>query len=260
MHDRCDERSGERLSASLASPAMGFRDRFFTAKTARAILSWRILAGIASTVVLGVLGVNLVVALLAGVAVYTGLVLLGMPRQRTRPPLDPFTVGEPWRQFVHATQRSGTRLRETIGGVGAGPLHDKLATIGEKLDQALADTWEIARRGDEIDDTIRRLDPPALRSRLDTMRSRNAGEPAGELEAAITSLEGQLATAERLRQLSERAQGRLRLTQVRVDELVARASEIAVGAGDTDEYAHDVDDLLVELESLRLAVEETRDS
>ena len=237
---------------------MGFRDRFFTAKTARAILSWRILAGIAVAAGLALVDVNLGIALLAGVAVYAGLVLLGMPRGPGRRALDPFSVGEPWRQFVHATQRSGTRLRETIQGVEAGPLRERLAGIGERLDQALAETWEIARRGDEIDDTIRRLDPPALRSRLETLQQRAGTDPDGELGAAIASLESQLATADRLKQLSERAQGRLRLTQVRVDELVARASEIAVGAGDTETYAHDVDDLVVELEGLRLAVEETR--
>ncbi len=238
---------------------MGFRDRFFTAKTARAILSWRILAGIAVVAGLALVDVNLGIALLAGVAVYAGLVLFGMPRQPGRRALDPFSVGEPWRQFVHATQRSGGRLRETIQGVEAGPLRDRLTDIGTRLDQALAETWEIARRGDEIDDTIRRIDPPALRSRLATMKSRTADDTAGELDAAITSVESQLATADRLKQLSERAQGRLRLTQARVDELVARASEIAVGAGDTEAYAHDVDDLVVELEGLRLAVEETRD-
>ena len=63
-----------------------------------------------------------------------------------------------------------------------------------------------------------------------------------------------------MKEKSAQTAGKLRLTQTRLDELVARAAEVSVGSGDTDAYQHDVDDLVIELESLRLAVEETRRS
>ena len=82
--------------------------------------------------------------------------------------------------------------------------------------------------------------------------------PSDDLAAAITSVEGQLASADRLKELSAQTAGRLRLTQTRLDELVARTAEVSIGASDTDAYAHDVDDLVIEIEAMRLAVEDTR--
>ena len=49
---------------------------------------------------------------------------------------------------------------------------------------------------------------------------------------------------------------KMRLSQARLDELVARAAEVSIGATDTTEFSDDVDDLVMELEGLRLAVQE----
>ena len=75
----------------------------------------------------------------------------------------------------------------------------------------------------------------------------------------MQSVESQLASAERLRELSSSTAERLRLTQVRLDELVARAAEVSVGRTDTTTYEHDVDNLVIELEGLRQAVAETNE-
>ena len=72
----------------------------------------------------------------------------------------------------------------------------------------------------------------------------------------MASVESQLASADRLKQLSASTADHLRLTQARLDELVARAAEVSVGASDTDRFAHDVDDLVLELEGLHQAVRE----
>lgn len=170
---------------------------------------------------------------------------------------DPFTVGEPWRQFVQAAKTSAGRLHTTIEGTSPGPLRDRMTKIVGRLDDGLAETWAIARRGDQIDDTVRRLDPTALRSKLELLESRQEASPNDDLSSAISSVRSQIDSTDRLKLESERTADRLRLTQTRLDELVARAAEVSIGAGDTDEYAHDVDDLVIELESLRLAIEET---
>jgi hypothetical protein len=236
---------------------MGLRDRFFTATTARAILSWRILLGAAAGVVAGLLGVPLLGAAAIAAGVYVGAVAVSMPKPAPRARLDPFALSEPWRQFVQGAQRSKRQLTDTVRAARTGPLRDRLQSIVDRLDQAIAESWQIARRGDEIDSAVRGLDPTRLRSRLDTLKTQSASAPSDDLAAAIASVESQLASADRLKALSATTADRLRLTQARLDELVVRAAEVSVGASDTTAFAHDVDDLVLELEGLRLAVQET---
>ena len=235
---------------------MGLRDRFFTATTARAILSWRILLGAAAGVIAALLGVPWYGAAVIGAVVYAGAVAVSMPKPAPRVRLDPFALSEPWRQFVQGAQRSKRQLTDTVKAARAGPLRDRLQGIVDRLDKAIAESWQIARRGDEIDGVVRGLDPTRLRSRLDTLQAQSAAESSENLTAAIASVESQLASADRLKKLSANTADRLRLTQAQLDELVSRAAEVSVGASDTTEFAHDVDDLVLELESLRLAVQE----
>lgn len=235
---------------------MGLRDRFFTARTAGAILSWRILLGAAAGVVASLIGVAWPVAAVIGAAVYAGAVAVSMPKRPARPQLDPFSVSEPWRQFVQAAQRSKRHLADTVRSAQAGPLRDRLQSIADRLDQAIAESWQIARRGDEIDSAVRRLDPTRLRSRLVSLEAQAASGASEDLEAAINSVQSQMATAERLKALSATTADKMRLSQARLDELVSRAAEVSIGATDTTEFSDDVDDLVMELEGLRLAVQE----
>jgi hypothetical protein len=229
---------------------VGFRDRFYTPQTAKAILGWPILLGIGVAVCSILLGFSPIVGIGGGVLAYGLAVFIAVPRdQRVR--IDPFTVHEPWRQFVQGAQRSATKLHQTVEAVSPGPVQDRMASIVAKLDHGLDETWQIARRGHDIDQAIHRLDPTALRSKLDTLQQQGATK-------AIASVESQLESVDRLKAQSTKATSTLRLAQTRLDELVARAAEVSVGAGDTDAYEHDVEDLVVELEGLRQAVQETR--
>lgn len=198
-----------------------------------------------------VISVGVAIAVAIGVALFMSL----QSDRRSR--LDPFTVGEPWRQFVQGAIRSSTKLHQTIDRADPGPLKDRMDSIADRLDDGLEETWKIARRGDEIDSSIRRLDPTALRTKLATLQERSASRPTPDIDAAIVSVENQLESVRRLELESEKTADRLRLTQTRLDELVSRAAEVAIGAGDTDAYEHDVDDLVIELEALRQAVDET---
>lgn len=237
---------------------MGLRDRFFTPATARAILSWRILLGAGVGLALGLAGLPIGIAIGVGVAIYAASVGAAMPRPAGRPAIDPFVLGEPWRQLVQRAQGSARQLRETVERAAPGPLRDTLGTVVEQVDRAIEEAWAIARRGDEIDDAVRRLDPTALRSRLSTAERRAAGDPGPDTEAAVESVRRQLESADRLRQQAEDTAASLRLTQTRLDELVAQANEVLVGAVETDAYEREVDDLVVRLEALHQAVEETR--
>lgn len=236
---------------------MGLRDRFYTPTTARAILSWRILLGVGVAAATIVAGLAWPVGIGIGAGVYAASVAAAMPRGPQRPRIDPFAISEPWRQFVQGAQRSATRLHQTVDAAADGPLKERMQSIVSQVEHGLDETWRIARRGDELDATVRHLDPTALRSKLESLEARAANEPSAEIEQAIESVEGQLASTNRLKERSAQTANTLRLAQTRLDELVTRAAEVSIGAGDTDAYEHDVEDLVVELEGLRLAVEET---
>jgi hypothetical protein len=242
---------------------MAFRDRFYTPATAKAILSWRIGLGAAFGVVVGLLGVAVPIAIVAGVAVYAVSVLLAMPHGSrlggsTSPTIDAFVLSEPWRQLVQSAQGSQRKFRETITEVPSGPLRQQLDAISARLDHGLAEAWRVAKAGDDIDDVVRKLDPPTLRSKLATAEQRASADPSPENTAAAVSVREQLESADRLKQQSDETVATLRLTQAQLDVLVARAAEVRIGAADTDSYAAEVGELVLKLEALRQAVEETR--
>lgn len=239
---------------------MSFRDRFYTAQTAKAMLSWRLFAAVAAAIAAVLLSVHWGIALVIGLAVYGGLVALAMPKPPGRIAIDPFAVSEPWRRFVTAAQRSGRNVHETVNRTDDGPLKVRMYEITQRLDAGLAEVWKVALRGDEIDDAVRRLDPTALRSKLSTLERQAADSPSDDITAAVSSVQAQLQSADRLKALSAETADRLRLAQTRLDELAARATEVSVGASDSTAFADDVDELVVEMESLRLAVDEVNDT
>ena len=239
---------------------MSFRDRFYTPKTAKALLSWRILVGVGVGVVNVLAGAPILLSIALGGLIYAAAVVRAMPKGPERPAIDPFVLSEPWRQLMQGAQSAQRKLRQTVSGTDDGPLKKTLQAVADQLEHGLAEGWQIARRGDEIDDAVRRLDPTSLRSKLGTLRQRAIDSPSAEADAAIASVERQLESADRLKQQSDETAASLRLTQTQLDELVARASELRIGTVDTDAYARDVDDLVIKLEALHQAVQETSTS
>ena len=239
---------------------MGVRDRFTRPRVVESLLSWRLAAFVGSTLILRFgLDVGWFGAVAVSGAVYAAVVALdvatvSVPRRTS---VDAFAVGEPWRQFVQGAQRASSRLAEIVESTREGPLRDRMASVSGRLDDGLDETYRIACRGHQIDGAIRRLDPTALQSKLESLERRRSEGGGDGLDEAIESVRNQLESTERLREQSAKTASTLRLTQTRLDELVSRASEVSVGAGDTEAYEHDVDDLVIELEGLRLAIEET---
>lgn len=236
--------------------ARSLRDRFFTPKVARAMMSPLGIvlagAGLAAGVVAGA---PIAVAAAVGVAAWGGRVLAAVPRDdRERVRLD--RLSEPWRGYAAGAQEAKRRFDEVVAGVAAGPLRDRLHGLSSRLDEGIDESWRIARRGHELVEAIGKIDTTSAAAELAELRRTGAADTPAGAETG-KALQAQLESAERLTTLATRSRDRLRLLDARFDELVARTVEVSVGGGDSATLGHDVDELVTELESLRVAMEET---
>jgi chromosome segregation ATPase len=160
--------------------------------------------------------------------------------------IDPFTLGDPWRRHVAAAIAAKKRYDAMLRGLDAGPLRVRLAEIGQQLDRAVRECWDIARHGDSLDDSIRSLDGPGLRARLERATD----------DVAVESLRNQLASLDRIRTSRNDAEARLHLLQTRLGEIPSQAAEMRAGVDHTAELGTAVDDVVVQLQALTQAVAE----
>ncbi len=121
-----------------------------------------------------------------------------------------------------------------------------MESITLQVQRGVDECWLIAKRGDQLDEALSRLDTPSLQARL---------EQASD-EATRVSLQAQLDSAERIRATRSDTDQRLRLLNTRLGELLAHAAEVSVGSDTTSDLGSAVDDVVTQLESLRLAVED----
>ena len=188
-------------------------------------------------------------AIVAILVVAAGVVVATSRRRSPRPKriaIDPFALSDPWRRSVSSAQSAQRRYTEIVRAIPAGPLRSKMESITAQVQRGVEECWLIAKRGDELDTALNRLDTSSLRARLE----------ASTDDATRTSLQAQLDSANRIRATRDDTEQRLRLLNTRVGELLAQAAEVSVGADTSDELGSAVDDVVTQLESLRLAVEE----
>jgi hypothetical protein len=229
------------------------------------MLSPKVLRALTSPTAFLAFGVGAAAGILLGLglgAVLTGLVgygirvALSMPRRPGNTLIDPFAVGEPWRRFVSDARSAQARFQGAVRSTRQGPLRDRMAEIGARVDEAVEECWLIAQRGHAIDKGIGRLETREARDRLTALQA-EAASPARD--ATIAALQSQIASEDRLRATSADAQQRLRLLDARMDEAVAKAVELSATSDEVAMAGLDdsVGSLLSEMESLRLALEET---
>lgn len=241
-----------------------FKDRFLTPPVARAIMSplGIVLFGAGSAAAI-LAGLPIVGAAAVGAGAWGARVLAAVPRDPGRAKLHPSSLAEPWKTYVTSAQEAKQRFDRVVSDMGAGPLRQRLAELSARLEDGVAESWRIARRGNDITNALGRLDTISAQAELAHLQAQIGARPAGmqaptsSEEQTIQALEAQLASADRLQTVAGDARDRLRLLDARFDELVARAVEVSVGAGDSTLLGNDVDQLVTELESLRVALEET---
>lgn len=192
----------------------------------------------------------MLIAVIAVVALF-GASLIGLRRRKQRlgsgiasPVIDSFTLSEPWRRHVATAQSQQRRYNEIVAATPAGPLADRLTELKRQVQHSIDECWQIAKRGDELDAVITKIDPARLRSQMQT---------AGT-DATRTSLESQLASAARISQTRDDTDAKLRLLNTRMGELVTQAAEVSVSSDGTEALGTAIDDVVTQLEALREAV------
>ena len=194
-------------------------------------------------------------AALVAIAVAAVAAASALIRRRRRPverriAIDPFVLSEPWRRHVSAAQASQRRYKEIVTAMQAGPLRTNMESITRQVQHGVEECWLIARRGDELDAALARLDSSSLQTRLEATTD----------EAMRGSLQAQLDSAQRIRATRDDTDQRLRLLNTRLGELLAQAAEVSVGSDATGDLGSAVDDVVTQLQSLRLAVEDINDT
>lgn len=238
-----------------------FSDRFFTPQVAQAIMSplGIVLFGVATAATL-LGGLPFAAAVGIGVVAWGARVFAALPRRERGPRVQAGALADPWRTYVSEAQNSKARFDRVITDMQAGPLRTRLGELASRLDDGIAESWRIARRGNDITNALAKLDTLQAQTELARLRALIADRPTGMTDAeaqTIQALEAQLQSADRLQTVAVDARDRLQLLDARFDELVARAVEVSVGAGDSNVLGHDVDALVNELEALRVALDET---
>jgi hypothetical protein len=181
----------------------------------------------------------------AALAAAAALLRRRRPTQRAIA-IDPFVLSETWRRSVSAAQAAQRRYKEIVAATPAGPLRSRMESITRQVQRGVEECGFIAKRGDELDAALNRLDSVSLRTRLE----------ASTDDATRASLQAQLDSAQRIRTTRDDTDQRLRLLNTRLGELLAHAAEVSVGADTTGDLGSAVDDVVTQLESLRLALDD----
>ena len=209
-------------------------------------------------------GVPLALCAVAGALAYGALVAIRLPR-RKRPlaGIDPKTLSEPWSRYVHEALSARRRFEDVVRAARTGPVRDRLAEIGGRIDAAVQECWRVARQGDALDAGVRSLQLNEVVAHLDSIRGSRPEAPAAaeSFDRTVQALEAQLASGERLAAVATDARQRLEVLDARLDEAVARAVELSLSAGDVSELSglgNDVEVLVTDMEALRQGLEEVR--
>jgi hypothetical protein len=235
------------------------RDRFLTPRVARAITAPSSILLLGGAAAAGILLAGPLVGAVVGVGAYAGRVLAAIPRRGRDDAIDPSRLRSPWRDYVQETLVARARYDQVVRQAQAGPLRDRLSSIGERIADGVRESWRVAQRGQALEEGLHQLQPNVAVRELAAARAELQRRPSDAVRQRLSSLEAQVATAQRLQGVVQDAAERLRLLDARLDEMVARAVELSLSGdhGRLQGLGSDVDSLVGEMEALRLALEET---
>ena len=198
-----------------------------------------------------------VAAATALVVVVRGARKLGGVTRGGGPAIDPFTLGEPWRQLVSGALKSQTRYRELVAGAPEGAVRSQLLAVGGRIDDAVEECWAIAQQGNRIDRTASQMRIEVTRSQLAALETDEPLDDADQERAA--ALQARIDAHARLVRAARDGENHLRVLEARLQESAARGAELAVTSSVAPVAAleSEVGSVTNELEALRAALEET---
>jgi hypothetical protein len=205
------------------------------------------------------------VAAVVGGALWAGRVALAIPRKPKPERVDLSRLGHPWRQYVQDALLAQSRFETATRPIKAGPLRERLDQIGARLSDGVREGYRVASRGQDLDIAmmtidIRRIQAELAETQLELHRAAGAGQPPSEaLQQTMTSLQSQLASAQRIQSVVADTRDRLRLLNAQLDEAVAQAVELSVQGSDLEALqplTSNIETVVSELEALRQGLEE----
>lgn len=235
-------------------------ERFLNARTARAITApSAIVLGGAGAAVAIIASAPLAVIVGAGALAWAVRVAIGLPRKAEGDRIDPFTLSAPWRRSIHEALQAQRRYDQAVKKAPIGPLRDRLAEIGQRIDAGVRECWRVAQRGDLLEGGVKTLDIQSTQQELIDLERDMRENKDPRLEQARVSLRAQLHAAQRMIDAVQDARTQLRLLDARLDEAVTRAVELSLrspGDADVAGLGSDVDNLVTDMEALRAALED----
>ena len=198
-------------------------------------------------------------AVVGGVVGLGARIAVALPRNSAKPSIDAFAVQEPWRHAVLDAIRAQGRFTKAIRTYRDGPLKTAVGAVGDRMDDAVDECWQVAQRGQLLTEARRAINDRETAWELQQAQNALGGNTPNDTQArTIRSLESQLETAARMDALIESTKDRLDLLNARLDESVTRAIELSVSGGQSGVASldDDVEGIVDELASLRLAIED----
>ncbi|MEJ7764666.1 MAG: hypothetical protein WKF86_04150 [Acidimicrobiales bacterium] len=192
-------------------------------------------------------------------------VALAVPRKARRSTINPGRLPDPWKTFVIEAAQAAKRFSDLVRTLPTGPLRSELTEVGERVNEAVRECWEIANRGVRLDLARKQLGLSEAATEVERLRGERGiraqqGMDVASIDRAINAVQRQLAAGQRVEASAFEARDRLRVLNAQLDESVAAVVEMTLrpGAGSSAGAVRgQVNGIVDELEALRLALDET---
>lgn len=166
--------------------------------------------------------------------------------------VDPARAPQRFAGSVAAALAARRRYGEIVGRTRPGPVRDRLALLGSRVDDGVAAVWAAALRAGDIEATLVDLDPERVADEYKDAKR------AGADPELVEVLRQRFTSVQRLLNTVDDTAERLRLLEARLGATVARAAEVALTASTdgVDAVGAELDGVVGDLTALRTALDE----
>jgi hypothetical protein len=164
--------------------------------------------------------------------------------------VDAATLPPRWAPAVADAVAARRRWLDLVAGVRPGPLRDRLAQLGARVDDGVLAVWDTAVRAVEAERVTQALDADRVVDEYKRAKRDPAADPA-----LVEALHARFTSVQRVLNSVEDTARQLQLLEARLGAAVARAAEVALVAGsggrDAEALGEELDAVVGELGALR---------